>query len=126
MSIKRHGLSIGIDRIGNRFFLSMKAVGTLTLEDYQRIVPMIEAALERVEEPHIKALVDASELDGWELRAAWDDLKLGLRHGREFDRIAIYGHGRWQELAAKVSSWFVSGEVRFFTDYEEAIRWIDA
>lgn len=126
MGIRHHGLSIGIDRIGNHFFLSFKAVGTLTHEDYQRIVPMIEAALAQVEEPHIKALVDASLLEGWELRAAWDDLKLGLKHGREFDRIAIYGHKRWQEMAAKIGSWFIGGEARFFTDYEEAIRWIDS
>ena len=126
MSIKRHGLAIGIDRIGSRFLLSLKAVGTLTHEDYQRITPMLEAALAEVSEPRIRVLVDASELDGWELRAAWDDLRLSLRHGSEFDKVAIYGHGRWQELASKVGSWFISGEVRFFTDYEAAIAWVDA
>ncbi len=41
MSIKKHGLSIGIERVDNNFFLSLKAVGKLTHEDYETITPMI-------------------------------------------------------------------------------------
>ena len=39
MSIKRHGLSIGIERVGSEFFLSLKAIGKLTHEDYETITP---------------------------------------------------------------------------------------
>ncbi len=40
--IKKHGLSIGIERVDNEFFLSFKAVGTLTHEDYEKIKPLME------------------------------------------------------------------------------------
>ncbi len=40
MSVIRHGLSIGIERVNNEFFLSLKAVGKLTHEDYKKITPM--------------------------------------------------------------------------------------
>ena len=73
MTIKKHGLSIGIERVDEHFFLSMKAIGTLTHEDYQTIVPMIDAALEGVTDPKLNVLIDGTELQGWELRAAWDD-----------------------------------------------------
>lgn len=126
MSTSRHGLSIGIERIGNQFVLTMKAVGKLTHEDYQVITPMLDSALEGVKDPKVKVLVDGTELEGWELRAAWDDFKLGLKHGNEFDRIAIYGNKRWQELAARVGSWFVSGEARYFDDYDAAVAWLNA
>ncbi len=33
MNIVRHGLSIGIERVGSEFFLSLKAVGKLTHAD---------------------------------------------------------------------------------------------
>ena len=91
MTIIRHGLSIGIERVDNDFFLSLKVSGKLTHKDYEKITPMIDAALEGIEEPKIKAYIDGSEFEGWELRAAWDDLKLGLKHGGEFEKIAIFG-----------------------------------
>ena len=124
MTLTRHGLSIGIERTGTIFFLTLKAVGKLTHEDYQVITPLIDGALQGVPEPAIKALVDATELDGWEARAAWDDFRLGLRHGRDFEKIAILGNRRWQELAAKVGGWFVAGEVKYFESMAEALAWL--
>lgn len=124
MKIERHGLSIGIERSGKEFFLTLKAVGRLTHEDYETITPMIDGALAEVRNPHVKALIDGTELDGWEPRAAWDDFKLGLKHGSEFTRIAIHGNKRWQEMAAKLGSWFIAGEVRYFDDREAALTWL--
>ncbi|QQX79345.1 STAS/SEC14 domain-containing protein [Shewanella sp. KX20019] len=93
MSDKRHGISVGIERFDNQFYLNLIAKGKLTHEDYQYMVPMLESALAGVEHPEINVLADLTELDGWELRAAWDDLKLGLAHGRAFKKIAIVGEG---------------------------------
>ena len=124
MSITRHGLSIGIERIGNEFFLSLKAIGKLSHADYLKINPMIDGALEGVKDPEIKAFIDGSELQGWELRAAWDDFKLGLKHGNEFSKIAIFGNKKWQEYSAKIGTWFISGEVKYFEDSEQALAWL--
>lgn len=124
MSMMRHGLSIGIERVGNEFFLSLKAVGKLTHEDYKKITPMIDSALEGVKDPKVKAFIDGSELEGWEIRAAWDDFKLGLKHGGEFDKIAIFGNKKWQEYTAKIGSWFISGEVKYFEDTNSAFSWL--
>lgn len=125
MNIKTHGLSIGIERTNRDFFLSFKAIGKLTHKDYETITPMIESALEGVEQPKIKAIFDGTELEGWELRAAWDDFKIGLRHGKEFEKIAILGNKRWLELGAKIGSWFMSGEIRYFENRDEALEWLE-
>ncbi len=125
MSIQRHGLSIGIESINSEFYLTLKASGKLTHEDYETISPMIDAALAEIEQPEIKALIDATELEGWEARAAWDDFKLGLKHGNEFVKIAIYGNKRWQDMAAKIGSWFISGEMKYFEDEDDAIEWLN-
>ena len=124
MKTIRHGLSIGIERVNKEFFLSLKASGKLTHEDYEKINPMIDSALEGVKDPNIKVFIDGSELEGWELRAAWDDFKLGLKHGNNFDKIAIFGNKKWQEYTAKVGSWFISGEVKYFEDADEALTWL--
>lgn len=125
MKCQRHGLSIGIERIGSELFLSMKAQGKLTHKDYEIITPLIDSALSEVKQPKVKALIDASELEGWDVRAAWDDFKIGLKHGNEFEKVAIYGNKQWQELAAKLGSWFISGEIRSFNNEDNAISWLN-
>ncbi|MGH1486131.1 MAG: STAS/SEC14 domain-containing protein [Cellvibrionaceae bacterium] len=124
MALSKHGISIGIERVNKEFFLSLKVVGTLQHDDYEVMVPMIESALEGVANPKIKAYVDCTELDGWELRALWDDFKLGVNHKHDFSKIALVGNKRWQELGVKVGSWFMSGEVKYFEDKKEGIDWL--
>lgn len=124
MKVIRHGLSIGIERVNDEFFLSLKATGKLTHEDYEKINPMIDSALEGVKDPNIKVFIDGSEFEGWEIRAAWDDFRLGLKHGNNFDKIAIFGNKKWQEYTAKFGSWFISGEVKYFEDVDEALTWL--
>ncbi len=124
MSIARHGLSIGIERVGNEFFRSLTAVGRLTHADYENITPIIDSALDGVQEPKVKVLVDGTEMEGWEPRAAWDDFKLGLKHGSEFEKVAIYGNKNWQEITARIGSWFVSGEVKYFESCNDALDWL--
>lgn len=125
MTTTRHGLSIGIERIDQDVFLTLKATGKLTHQDYQVITPMIDAALKEVSFPKIKALVDITEMQGWELRAAWDDFELGLKHGSEFEKIALFGNKYWQEIAANIGSWFVSGDIKYFEDYQQALTWLN-
>jgi hypothetical protein len=120
----RHGLSVGMERSNNRYYLYLKAIGKLTHEDYETIVPIIESALERVEDPDIIALIDGSEFEGWELRAAWDDFKLGLKHGNEFKKVAVISNKKWLQVGSKIGSWLISGKVRQFEDRTTALEWL--
>ncbi|BFM09401.1 STAS/SEC14 domain-containing protein [Halioxenophilus aromaticivorans] len=124
MKIQQHGLAIGINRTSNTFFLTLKAVGKLTHEDYETMTPVIESALTGVKNPTINALIDGTELEGWEPRAAGDDFKLGLKHGSQFKNIAIVGNKQWQQVAAKIGTWFVGGQVKYFENETEALGWV--
>jgi len=124
MTTTKHGLSIGIERVNSNFFLKFKACGKLTHEDYTIINPLIDSALNGIKEPEINVLIDGTELEGWELRAAWDDFKLGLKHNNQFKKIAIYGNKNWQEITAKIGAWFISGEIQYFEDCEKALNWL--
>ncbi|MGI2258986.1 STAS/SEC14 domain-containing protein [Shewanella sp. GXUN23E] len=125
MNITRHGISIGIERIGDDdFFLTLKAVGKLTHDDYQKMVPMLEAAIAGVDDPDIYALCDVTELEGWEARAMWDDLKLGLKHGKHFEKIAIVGNSTKQEWLTRLADWFTPADVKFFVTQFDAIVWL--
>lgn len=124
MTIIRHGLSIGIDRVETDFFLTLRIVGKLTHDNYEKITPLIDSALEGVKSPKVNVFVDALELEGWELRAAWDDLKLGLKHNKDFNKIAILGQKKWQKYLTKIASWFISGEVKYFEEVNAAFFWL--
>ncbi|MGV6852843.1 MAG: STAS/SEC14 domain-containing protein, partial [bacterium] len=122
MTQKQHGISIGIERIDSSFLMNMKAWGKLTHQDYQVITPVIDSATRGISDPKVKVFFDLSEMQGWELRAAWDDFKIGLKHGSEFVKIALYGHKKWQEYAAKVGTWFTAGQIKFFEDKNDAYK----
>lgn len=125
MTLLKHGISIGIERYGDDdFFVAFKAIGTLTHQDYERMVPVLESALAGVKDPDIFALVDVTELGGLELQAAWDDIKLGVKHIRHFEKIAIVGKTTLQEVLAKLANWFTPAEVRFFVDNGDAVAWL--
>ncbi len=124
MSNSDHKITFSIEHIGAEPVLVFKAIGTLTHEDYEAMTPLLESRLHSLEGQPIKMLVDITEFEGWELRAAWDDFKFGLKVGLKIDKIAIYGDKNWQELAAKVGGWFISGEMKSFGDYQSAADWI--
>ncbi|NVK57646.1 MAG: STAS/SEC14 domain-containing protein [Alteromonadaceae bacterium] len=119
-----HGIAIGIERIDHTLYVSMKAIGKLTHQDYQAFTPLLEGALASIESPQVRLLFDATEFTGWEMRAAWDDFKIGLRHGSEFSKVAIVGQANWQAVMAAVGNWFISGEVNYFTDTQLALIWL--
>ena len=125
MKNERHGLSIGIERVGSNFFVSFKPLGKLTHSDYETMTPVLDSALQGVNNPNIKVLVDCREFQGWDLHGAWDDFKLGLKHGRKFDRIALIAGKNWQEWAARLGTWFISGDMKSFDSEDDALAWLN-
>lgn len=124
MSTGRHGLTLEVERLDDHFMLRFKALGTLTHDDYVAITPVLDSMLREVAQPKIRAFIDAEQFRGWEPRAAWDDFQIGLKHGSEFSRIAIYGHRDWMDWAARIGGWFISGEVKHFEDRDAALDWL--
>jgi len=123
--IKKHGLNLGITRVDNHIFVELKAIGRLSHEDYQTLTPMLESAIAGIDHPEINVLIDATDFEGWEMRALWDDFKLGLKHGKEFQKMAIVGNKKWMSYAVKIGSWFIAGNAKKFDDITEAIVWLN-
>lgn len=120
----RHGLNVGVERIDDSVYLTLSVVGSLTHQDYQTITPMLDNAVAGIAHPQINVLIDAREFTGWEARAAWDDFKLGMKHRKEFQRVAIVGNKDWERTLVKIAGWFVHGEARFFEGYDDAASWV--
>ncbi|WP_371378919.1 STAS/SEC14 domain-containing protein [Thalassotalea aquiviva] len=122
--MKSHALKIEILSEDECIYLAIKVTGKLTHLDYEKITPMIDEAVQEHKDANINVLFDGTEMVGWEARAMWDDLKLGLKHGKRFHNIAIVGHQFWMEIAAKIGGWFVGGKVHYFDDSDSALLWL--
>lgn len=119
-----HNIKFDMVGSGKEFYCYIKVVGNLTHEDYELFVPAFELAIANIAEPKVNILVDITELKGWELEAAWDDLKFALKHGKEFNKISVIGNNTILEFSSKVASWFLPYKVKFFEDYETARDWM--
>jgi hypothetical protein len=110
---------------GSKIYCYIKAVGKLTHEDYETFVPSFEQLLKNIKEPKVKVLADLSEFEGWEMQAAWDDLKFGLSHNNDFEKIAVAGHSDLYKYGVKISNWFTPYEMHYFEDINKAKEWLE-
>ena len=125
MSVIEHGISIGINRVNEFFFMKIKINGTLTHQDYERMIPMLKSSVEGVIEPDIRVLIDATQFNGWELRAAWDDFNFSMEFRHVLSKIAIVGTSALEKYTSKIGSWFMSGDMKFFESIDEAYNWLN-
>jgi len=95
--------------------------GKLHDEDYKTFVPDLEAVIER--EGPVRLLLHLCDFEGWDLHAAWDDIKFDVKHYRDFERVAIVGDRKWEEWMARLTSPFTSLGSRFFEDSEIEAAW---
>jgi len=100
--------------------------GRITGEDYDSVlVPAIDRAIETHD--RIKVLMVFGEgFEGYDLAAVWDDARLGLRHWRGFERIAVVSGVPWLRTAVRAMGVALPCPVRLFAvgDEQEARRWL--
>jgi len=107
--------------------LAIKVSGKLTRDDYEKLlIPKLNALFKEHEK--LRMLVEFDDgFAGWDsLAAAWDDMKLGLEHPNDFERIAFVGAPQWVEWGARFFGIFVKGEIKAFPAdaRDAALKWI--
>jgi hypothetical protein len=106
--------------------LGFTAIGKVTLNDYESvIIPAVEELFTRQEK--IRFLYHlGNDFTGFEAAAMWDDTKLGLKHLRGWERMAIVSDIEWIRAAIKIFGLVIPGHVRVFHDKDlsEAKHWI--
>ena len=122
--IKEHGIGIAIKRSKKNIFIEVTMLGKLKHEDYQLFVPMIDKALKNAKGLEVDLLVDMRGFKGWELLAAWDDMKFGVKHCNAFDKMAIVGNKKWEEDSVAMMSHLMKGKSKFFKDRDKALAWL--
>ena len=74
----------------------------------------------------LRVLFDVTDFHGWELSAAWEDLKFGTKHFSDIERFAMVGEAKWQRGMATFANPFTGAAVRYFdhADTAEARKWL--
>lgn len=106
---------------GNRL-LKAAIYAKLTLADYRELE---RAATEQLKKgTPIKLLLDLTQITGFTLDVAWEEIKFTQAHAQDFQRIAIVTPDEWAPWMGWVSAAFSDAEVMLFEDVAAAETWI--
>jgi nucleotide-binding universal stress UspA family protein len=101
--------------------LGFKMSGKLHDEDYQKFVPVIEAAV--AAHGNIRLLAQFENFHGWDLPALWDDIKFSTKHCTDIERIALVGEKTWEKWMAAVCKPFTMAKIQYFDSAKLAAAW---
>ena len=101
--------------------IGFKVSGTLTDDDYKTFIPELEKAIEL--SGTVRLLWDMEDFHGWDLHAAWDDVKYCMKFNNAIDRIAMVGDKKWEEWMAKLSKPFARAEVKYYHHLQLQMAW---
>jgi hypothetical protein len=106
-------------------FVKIDIYGKLEHKDYEVMTPVLERIVKQAKKRGLNVLVDMRDFEGWSARAALDDMKLGLKLRNSFDKMAVVGDKKWEELAVEFASGFTKGKLKFFKNIDKAIKWLN-
>ncbi len=103
--------------------LEIEVTGTLTRQDYDVFVPVIET---QMRQGKVKLLVSMRDFTGWEIGALWEDIKFDIKHFRDIERLALVGDKKWEEGMAWFCKPFTTATIAYFdqSQIETARSWI--
>lgn len=101
--------------------LGFKLSGKLHDGDYACFVPAVETAV--AAEGKLRLMAEFDDFHGWDMRAAWDDIKFGLRHYSDFERIAMIGDRKWESWLATLCKPFTRAKVKYFDRSQTNAAW---
>ncbi len=106
---------------GSARIVGLKLRGTLHDEDYRQCIPQVEQIL--TAQGQVRLFVLFEDFHGWDLHAAWDDFKFGIRHYSDFERIALVGDRSWEMWMAAVCKPFTRAKVKYFDRSQSGAAW---
>jgi hypothetical protein len=99
--------------------------GTLEKKDYDTLLPLVEQKIK--EFGKIRLYFEMSNFTGWKPDAFLRDLNFDIKHVKDFDKIAMVGDKKWQEMITGLMKPFTPAAIRFFplTEKERAKEWVE-
>ncbi len=103
---------------------ALQVEGKVTKDDYEKLSALFEKNEREYDKQKLYFEID--KIEGITAKALWEDLKIYLTHVKNFEKVAIIGDSDMVKTLTKLSSPFISGDVKFFNIREasKAKDWI--
>ena len=106
--------------------LGFEAIGTVTGEDYETVlIPAVEAKLKEFSKVRMIYQL-GSDFSGYDMEAMLDDAKIGFKHFKAWEKIAVVSDIDWIRSAVHLLGFAIPGHVRIFKNDElaDAKKWL--
>ena len=97
--------------------------GEFTLAEYRQFEEAVDYTLGHYG-ARADLLVDLTDMTGFTLDVAWQEIRFSRRHAHDFRRIALVTGSEWVAWSAWIPRAFVDAEMRVFDDADLALAWI--
>jgi hypothetical protein len=104
--------------------VGFRVSGKLTDRDFKDFIPQVERIID--ENGCIRLLFELDDFHGWDLQAAWDDVKFSLKHLRDIERLAVVGDREWEQWMVRLAKPFALAKVKYYDKHQlhEAWEWL--
>lgn len=102
--------------------LKAHVYGEMTLDDFTEFENAVADELKQFD--HVNIVFDLSNMTGFSLDAALEELRFNKVHANDYRKIAVVTESQWLVWVSWLATAFVAAEVRQFDDVESATTWL--
>lgn len=113
-----------IDVHEDQDLLELHIYGEFTIADFSEFEAAVARELQKA--PKIKLLFDFTDMAGYTLDVAWEEIKFTRAHAHDFQRIAVVSDTQLAPWLSWVNAAFSDAECRLFDNDGEARDWLNS
>ena len=102
--------------------LTINVYGELTLADYEELEQAVLKALKT--SGQISMLLDLTQMSGFTIDVAWEDIKFIGEHTHDFKRVAVVTEDQWLTWISWLNGAFTDAEIDVFDKPQAAAAWL--
>lgn len=103
--------------------VNVAVLGEFTIADFKEFE--VQSLYKLTSPGPLNLMFDLRAMLSYTVDVAWEEIKFFSReHNHDFSKIAVITDDQWLTWNAWLSRLFVDADIRVFTDYNDAIAWI--
>ena len=109
---------------GSEDLLAIRFSGRVNKDDYNSLLPIVKEKIEKFKK--INLYWELVDFEGWDIPSLIQEVKFDLSHAASFNKLAIVGDNKWEQMLATIGNRITSAEVRFYDKSVQlkAMDWI--
>jgi hypothetical protein len=101
--------------------LKVHVFGEFTVDDFKEFEEAMTGELKLM--PKVKLVLDLTQMSGFTIDMAWEDIKFTREHAHDFQRIAVVSSDQWASWMGWLNGLFTDAELQVFRELDDATTW---